>query len=794
MSNFQLSIDNYLLILLNCFCYICTHALIFKSNSYLVMKKPVKVTLIVVGILFLIIVIVSLLISPVAKWYIEKNSKELVGRVVTMDKFRFNMFSGSLRVVAFDMKEQNEQESFCKFDTLSVKVKLFDFLKHKVTIQKIHLSNIHVSIWQRGEEFNFDDIIKKFASTDTVPAPVSEESKPWEIGIYDIQLRSGNVFYKDLVIGSKWDMLDLNLKIPGVYFSGKETDIGFNLLFADGGKLGSSLQYDIEKSTFKIRVDLENFSIAGLLPYLQQNMRVESLTGMLDTHIHITGDMQHVMNSVVQGNVALRSFDMRDDRQELVLAANSLSMDMAEVSLAESKYILNEFSAEGLSTQYVMEKDSSSNFTYLMKESTVPPDTVAATSKSDTTAVVMHLAIGKVDLRGIHVTYKDNSLQMPFVYELKDIAIAAKNFDPDKANDISIKGQLSTTGMANIRWMGNFNDLSNLNLKIDMSSVELKDFTPYSMEYFAYPITNGIVTFTSQNIIANSMLKGTNGLDIFKCNVDKKSQAVKPVMKVPLRLAVYVLKDRNDKIKIDLPVEGDIRSPKFSYKNIIINALVNVLVKVSLTPLDFLAGSMGFKADQLDQIEFNTLQEDFTSAQYDRFNQLAAVIQAKPDLILDIQQDVNYTQAARDQSFASLKTDYYTMMKAPGKVADSLDMLARTDIANIKDNDPGLIQYTNARPDVPAEGDLYTKAMALYKDHVNDQIGKLAEKRNKLLVDYLVTRMNVPAANVKVETIPVVPGKVYDGKSVFRTNLSLPGEEPIAETPDAEKPAGNTGG
>ncbi|MDR1172728.1 MAG: DUF748 domain-containing protein [Bacteroidales bacterium] len=742
------------------------------------MKKPVKVIFIVFGVLFLLIIIISLFISPVAKHYIEKNSKDIVGRTVTMDKFRFNLFSGSLKVVGFDMKEQDGQESFFRFDTLSVRVKLFDFLRHKVTVQKIYLSDLHLTVWQKGNEFNFNDIIRKFGSTDTVAEAPRKPSKPWETGIYNIQLRAGNIFYRDLKLGSKWDMTDLNLKIPGVYFSGQETDIGFNLLFADGGKLGSSLQYNIETSAFRIQLDLENFSIRDMLPYLQQNMRLGTLAGSLDAHIHINGDTQHIMNSVIQGKAALRNLDMRDDRQQPALAADSLSMDIKAISLSESTYLLNEFSARGVATMYVMEKDSSSNFTYLLKKSAAPSGT--ATAKGQSQSAPVHLAIGNVDLRGIHVKFKDNTLQVPFTYEMKDIAIAAKNFDPDRGNDISIKGKLGNTGMADIRWIGNFNDLSNLNLKADFNSVEIKDFTPYSLEYCAYPITAGILTFTSQNTITANMLKGVNDVDIFKCSVDKVNRDVKPVMKVPLKLAVYVLKDRNDKISIDLPVEGDIRSPKFSYKKIIIKTLTNLLVKVSLTPLDFLAGSTGLKSDRLDAIEFTTLQEDFTSAQYDRFSRLASVIQAKPDLVLGISQDINYTQAIKDQSLASLKTDYYIMTKAPGKSADSLDMLSRAAIAQIRDNDPALLQYADMRPDAPVGGDIYTKAMALYRDKVNEQIGKLAEKRNQLLVDY----MQAPAASIKVETVALVPGKTYEGKSVFKTSLTLPGEEPMTAPAD----------
>ena len=748
------------------------------------MKRITKIGLIVIGILLLIIILISLLISPIAKSYIEKNSNDLVGRTVAMEKFRVNIFTGSLRIAGFDMKEQNGQESFVLFDELSVKMKLFDLLRHKVTVQKIHLSGLHLSVWQEGANFNFNDILKKFESTDTTQ--VEESSRAWEIGLYDILLREGNIFYSDLSVGSKWDMKNLNLKIPGIYFSGKETDIGLNLLFADGGSLATSLQYDIETSAFNLQLDLEDFSISGVLPYLQQSMRIETLSGMLDAHINIKGNAQHIMNSVVQGTVALNSFSIYDDRQEPVLTAESLSVDVAEISLAESKYVLNEFSVQNLYTQYVMEKDSSSNFTYLMKSSNLQSDTLTVVEEQDTTSTAMHLFIGKVDLQGICVGFKDNTLQQPFVYELKDISIKANDFNPDITNKIDIAGKLGATGTADIYWSGNFSDLSNLNLKVNLTGVDMKEFTPYVMDYFAHPITGGVMTFTSQNTVSNNMLKGANKLDIFKFNVGKSDKNIKPVVKIPMRLAVYVLKDRDDKIKMDLPIEGDISSPKFSYKKIITQTLVNLLVKVALSPFDFLANSMGFNADQLDEIEFANLQEDFTSEQYERFNQLSAVALAKPELLLEITQDINYTQTVKEQVIFNLKRDYY-FDEHPKKATDSLGILIKEEITKIKDTDAKLLRYADSRFDTLVEGDIYAKALILYQSQVNEQIGTLSEKRNQLFADYLVTRMQVPATNIRVETLPFEPNKVYNNKSAFKISISLLEEEPeVLETKENE--------
>jgi hypothetical protein len=165
---------------------------------------------------------------------------------------------------------------------------------------------------------------------------------------------------------------------------------------------------------------------------------------------------------------------------------------------------------------------------------------------------------------------------------------------------------------------------------------------------------------------------------------------------------------------------------------------------------------------------------------------LASVIQSKPDLVLGISQDINYTQAVRDQSLACLKTDYYIMTKAPGKLADSLDMLSKAAIADIRDNDPALLRYADMRPNAPADGDIYAKAMVLYKDKADERIGRLASQRNQLLIDYMVNRMQAPAASIKVETMAPVPGKAYDGKSAFKTSLVLSGEELMTASAESD--------
>ena len=55
------------------------------------MKKWIKILLVTLGIIAVLVVTTILLLPPIAKNYLEKHSKELVGRQITIEKLRFNV-------------------------------------------------------------------------------------------------------------------------------------------------------------------------------------------------------------------------------------------------------------------------------------------------------------------------------------------------------------------------------------------------------------------------------------------------------------------------------------------------------------------------------------------------------------------------------------------------------------------------------------------------------------------------------------------------------------------------------
>ena len=75
------------------------------------MKKWIKILLVTLGIIAVLVVTTILLLPPIAKNYLEKHSKELVGRQITIEKLRFNVLNGKLRIDRIAMLEPLRTQS-----------------------------------------------------------------------------------------------------------------------------------------------------------------------------------------------------------------------------------------------------------------------------------------------------------------------------------------------------------------------------------------------------------------------------------------------------------------------------------------------------------------------------------------------------------------------------------------------------------------------------------------------------------------------------------------------------------
>lgn len=751
------------------------------------MKKWIKITLIAAAVLAALIVIAAIAVSPVAKNYIEKHDRELIGRSIRMERLRMNIFTGRLRIEGLRIGGSEDSTTFFRLDSFEMRMRLWPLLGNRVLVKKISFAGPDVKIYQRGNAFSFDDITARFASDTTAAATPEKPSKPWEIGIYDISIRNGRVFYKDLALDAEWGMNDINLHIPGVYFSGEKTDVGAVLNFAEGGSLSTDVGYNIESSEFDIGIRLQDFALAGTLPYFRQSLDVTAVDGRLSADIRLRGNTEHLLSLTTEGTASLAGFALRDRQQRPVAGVDTLGVKLAEGDLGKMRFVFDRIYVSGLSALFEMTPEGN-NLAALMKS---PAAEITASDAAGSATPSPTLRIADLEISNGRVTVRDLTMHRPFEYTVSEIRMRSRDFDPSKRNSMTVDARMQKTGSAKLRWEGTLEDMDNQNITLWLTNLDLRDFGPYCEHYTAYPLTKGNLTFRSQNVIRDRYLDGTNHLDMFEPKVDKKRREIKAEMNIPLKLGLYVLKDKKGHVKMDLPVRGSLDSPEFSYRKIVLKAIGNVLLKVVTAPFSFLSGNK----ENIEYINIDPLQYVFTSEQYASLDKIAQALQDKPEMHIVLTQRVNMRRALPRQAAGALRMAYAEHLKSADTTGrQPMSMLEYEKIQQTDIRTPAIMAFADSlltRQGISPQGlSADDKALALYREKAAGQLARMMAAHNKALAEYMQSTHGATAPAFRVQTMDSLALPNYTGRDRYTIALEVDGETVEVEAEDDNAGAG----
>lgn len=679
-----------------------------------------KKALITIGIsIVAIVVAIALGISPIVKSLIEHHSEEFIGRKVALQDLSINIFKGSAEIQEFTLFESDKTTPFCTFNLLDVNINLKKLLLHSIEIESVKLSDANIHIIQDGNTFNFDDIID-FINQSETDSTETEEPTRWSVIINDINLIHSYLSYKDNEVGSEWNLNDISVSIPGIDLSDLQANMGLQFDFTNGGKLTTDIQYDTDKSQYHLHVIIDNFHLTPILPYLQQSLNIEDINGEFSTDMFIKGSTEHIMDFNANGNITMQKFSVEDTEGNNIIAIDSAYSKITDIDLITNNFAFESLYISGLSSYYEIFQDSTDNFSRLLKESTNESDTSSNDTITTEPEKKTNLRIASFCIKDSKFTITDHTLPKEFNYAIEEIALTSENFNLSDKNIIQASALLNNSGKLKIKWTGALDDFANQDIIVNLNNLDLTAFTPYSLALFGNSINDGHMSINSENIIKDNKLRGTNIVTMYNPKIGDKVKNSKPAYNVPLKMGLYVLTDKNGKVFMDLPVSGDINSPNFSYRKIIFKALEHLLVKVAASPFNALKSD----EDNETQIEIIATESEFTDEQYAQFKRLASLQTEKPELSINLTQQILYTKAIKEYCIIELKKQMAIQDPSNSVNEDNAnDPLQRENYINIPDKSPELIAF--------AEKELAQQNETLKKKDIEDAAIKLYESKMK---------------------------------------------------------------
>lgn len=587
------------------------------------MKSLFKIiTLFILPALVVLIIIVLIALPYVSKNYINKHGKEYTGRNISVNQIRINYFTSTFNLIGFKMLEADGQKTFVAFDTLTIDLNPLRYLSSELEIEKIRLVKPEITIIRKDSVFNFDDIIAFFNAKpkgDTINKP----SKPFKYVLKNLSLVHGNLTFTDKGVNYTNNMKDLGFSVPYISYNQEEiSEAGLKFYFENGGFLQAQADFNQKTGTYKADFTISQLDLSPFLPYTNDYVRFKSMQGIADAKLHLVGNMNMLDSIAIRGDGHVTDFAAEDLSGKKVLGVKSGKVTMNDTY--PMKFAFN-FDTIALTEPflYFEMKDSTNNFLNLM----VP-------SAPDDKPFEYYYKINHLKIENGLIDFRDNTYGEPFDYHLDQIAMKVDSVT-SVAKWINAYSTMRLNQRGKLKAELGINPSDPYELKVNyvVTNFHLSDLNILSRYYVGFPILTGDMYYQGKTVITARQLTSENKLIVRNAKLGKKSGGL---MNLPLKLALYLLKDVHGDITLDLPVKGDLNDPKINIGKLVWQVFKNFIVKIVASPFRALSGLVGVDPDEIKGIEFNYADTTLTDSHLRRIKLFTDLERKKPDMKIEL--------------------------------------------------------------------------------------------------------------------------------------------------------------
>ncbi|WP_050479463.1 DUF748 domain-containing protein [Herbaspirillum rhizosphaerae] len=498
--------------------------------------------------------------------------------------------------------------------------------------------------------------------------PAASNTAAWQAKLHSLAITDSTIAYEDggTTPPQKLRAEGINLKVDNLSSQlDQTTRISLQTKLNKNGKLNVTGQAAPQLKTIDLALDAQNLPIAPFQTYFTDYLNVTLTSGTLSTKgkLALTPPVnKQTLALQYNGSASLNNFRVLDKLTSsdflrwrvLNLQGINAKIDGKPVVSLE-KIALSDFYARAILSDQgklnlqdiVVSKDQPpSSVTTPASADDKPSTTVAKTTTStapvtpaapDPNAPVIR--IGQTVLQGGNINFTDNFVKPNYTANMTGMGGTIGSIASDKPAPATIDLRGKIDNDAPLQISGALNPLFKpmfLDVKASANGVQLPRLTPYSAKYAGYPITKGKLSMDVQYKIENDKLVAQNDVRIeqltFGDHVDGPN-----VTKLPVMLAVSLLKDRNGTINLNLPISGSLSDPQFSIGGIIMRVFVNLIVKAVTSPFALISSMFGGdSAGELSYIEFEPGSSELTDDIRKKLDTLGYALHQRPALKIDV--------------------------------------------------------------------------------------------------------------------------------------------------------------
>ncbi len=562
------------------------------------------------------------------------------------------------------LRQREEEEEFLVLPGFSVKEAEIDPVKKRITIGGIATANGSVAVRRSpGGETNLARLVQDDAQSGEPTGAKGSMAKsggkrpasmPWGITIKETVVDGYSVRFEDRATDPPVEIaLDrLRLKAENIAIGGKQRGkFSFATLYNRQGTVSLGGTFAVDPPSMNAKLQAKDLPIGPMQPYFTEKVKILLTGGAISAEGNVSFDAPRdkPMRAGFRGDLSVNGFSSLDKSLgEEFLKFASLHFGGVEVGYNPTSVAVREISLTDFYSRIIVNPDGTLNVQGIVAKEgagrdngTLAPTAVAPADNAAQSPGVP-VRIDTVTLQAGAVSFSDKYIKPNYTASLVEIGgrVSGLSSEESRLADIDLRGKLENSAPLEI--VGKINPLAKdlfLDLKVDFRDMDLSSLSPYSGRYAGYGIQKGKLTLNLKYHIEKRKLDSENKLFLDQFTFGDAVESP-DATKLPVRLAVALLKDRSGEIHLDLPVTGSIDDPKFSIWGVVWKIIGNLLVKAATSPFALLGAILG-GGEQLSYLEFAPGVSDVPAGEEGKLGNLAKALHDRPDLKLEIEGHVD---------------------------------------------------------------------------------------------------------------------------------------------------------
>ena len=574
----------------------------------------------------------------------------------------------SISLKNLKLKKSNEQEGFLNIPILTIQNTGLDLNKKEISVGDFSTQNGAVLIRRlKDGKLNlqtlFPEAPKKEEKQEKKEEKPTQENvekaeKPWVVKLGKISVEGYQIKGEDQTPAEPVTMMidEIQLKANNLSTAeGQKGNASLALRLNQKGAISTEGVIGINPISANLKMSLKEIEVKSFQPYLTDKVKITVTDGALSTTGNFTlgfSDKKE-LKATYSGGASLNHFASIDklNAEDILkmesLAFDDIHFDSNPFSMDVKGIALSNFYAHvlihpdgKLNLQEILGKEETKKEAPPKKETPPPEKKVDESTKEKEPP--KNIKIGTITLQEGRIDFSDKSANPEFSAKLSEIGGRVSGLSSEETSLAEMELRAKLNDYAPLEIIGKINPLKQdlyVDLKVRFKDMDLSPVTPYSGKYAGYTIQKGKLSFDLKYLIDKKKLDSQNVIFLDQFTFGDKVESPHAT-KLPVKLAIALLKDRKGEIKLDIPVSGSLDDPKFSVWGIILKIIVNLIAKAATSPFALLGAVFG-GGEELSYLEFDYGIFTIAETNMKKIDTLVKALSDRPALKLDIEGHVD---------------------------------------------------------------------------------------------------------------------------------------------------------